>query len=109
MSDPAFLRRLQNELIDKGLLIQAGWVGFRLAVGLEDAPKQQLEEMRNAFFAGAQHLFGAIMGTLDEDAEPTDADLRRMDLIHSELQAFIEDFARRYGLPGAPPKDKPNA
>lgn len=105
MSDPAFLRRLQNELIEKGLLIDAGWVGFRLAVGWEDAPKQQLEECRNAFFAGAQHLFAAIIGTLDDGDDATPADLRRLDLINSELQAFINAFSRKHGLPGAPPEE----
>jgi hypothetical protein len=99
MAEPDFLKRVQIDLIEKGLLIDAGWTGFRIACDLHDAPKHQLEFGREAFFAGAQHLFAAIMGTLDPEAEPTDADLRRMDLINDELQRFIQDFAARHGLP----------
>lgn len=99
--DRGFLRRLERELVDSGKLIEAGWVGLRLAAIPEDAGKTQLEEMRNAFFAGAQHLFGSIMGILDEDREPTEADLRRMSLISAELETFIRDFSRRHKMPGS--------
>lgn len=61
MADRQYLERLSRELTDKGKLIEAGWIGLRIACDLEDAPKVQLEEMRNAFFAGAQHLFSSIM------------------------------------------------
>jgi hypothetical protein len=70
-------------------------VGLRIACDLEDAPKIQLQEMRQAFFAGAQHLFSSIMTILEPDAEPTDKDLERMDLIDKELRAFINDFTMR--------------
>lgn len=99
--DREFLRRLERELVDKGKLIESGWVGLRLAAIPEDAGKTQLEEMRNAFFAGAQHLFASIMDILDDDREPTPADLRRMDLINTELEVFIKDFSRKHGLPGS--------
>lgn len=95
MADKAFLERLSRDLADKGKLIEAGWVGLRVACDLEDAPKVQLEEMRNAFFAGAQHLFSSIMTILEPDAEPTGKDLERMDLIDKELRAFINDFTIR--------------
>ena len=95
MADKAFLERLSRELVDKGKLIESGWVGLRVACDLHDAPKQQLDEMRNAFFAGAQHLFSSIMTILEPDAEPTDKDLQRMDLIDKELRAFINDFTVR--------------
>lgn len=96
-----YLRRFERELVDKGKLIEAGWVGLRLSAVPEDAGKTQLEEMRTAFFAGAQHLFGSIMGILDDDREPTEADLRRMSLISDELDIFIADFQRRHNLPGS--------
>jgi hypothetical protein len=96
MADKAFLERLSRELVDQGKLIEAGWVGLRLAAVPLDAPKVQLEEMRNAFFAGAQHIFSSIMTILEPDAEPTDKDLERMDLIDKELRAFINDFTIRH-------------
>lgn len=99
--DREFLRRLERELVDKGKLIEAGWVGLRLAAIPEDADRTQLESMKEAFFAGAQHLFSSIMDILEDDADPTDADLNRMDQIGAELDGFIRDFAKKHGLPGS--------
>lgn len=94
MADRAHLERLSRELTDKGKLIEAGWVGLRLAAVPLDASPAQLTEMRKAFFAGAQHLFSSIMTILDEGAEPTDADLARLSLIDTELRSFGHDLER---------------
>jgi hypothetical protein len=96
MADRAHLDRLTRELTDSGKLIEAGWVGLRIACDLIDAPADQLREMRMAFFAGAQHLFGSILNVLEPGEEPTDKDLLRMDLIHTELDTFIKDFELRH-------------
>jgi hypothetical protein len=96
MADRAHLERLTRELTDSGKLIEVGWVGLRIACDLIDAPADQLREMRMAFFAGAQHLFGSIMSVLEPGEEPTDKDMQRMDLIHKELDAFIRDFELRH-------------
>ena len=98
MTDRDYLRRLERELADKGKLIEAGWVGLRLAAIPDDASKLQLEEMRGAFFAGAQHLFVSIMSVMDEDREPTADDLRRISLINDELEGFLREFKQRHGL-----------
>lgn len=95
MADRLHLERLSRELTDKNLLIEAGWVGLRLAAIPNNAPKAQLDEMRMAFFAGAQHLFSSIMTILDPGEDPTEADLSRMTHIEKELDAFIADFAMR--------------
>lgn len=99
--DREFLRSLERELVDKGKLIEAGWIGLRLAAIPEDADRTQLESMKEAFFAGAQHLFASIMDILEDDREPTEADLKRMDLINAELDGFIRDFAKKHGLEGS--------
>ncbi len=96
MADRNHLEHLHDKLADSGKLIEAGWVGMRLACDLVDAPADQLREMRMAFFAGAQHLFGSIITILEPGDEPTDKDLQRMDLIDKELKAFIADFAAKY-------------
>ena len=88
MADRAFLERLTKQLADEGRLIEMGWVALRLQCIPDNAPATQLQEMRMAYMAGAQHLFASIMGTLDADEEPTEADMKRMDLIHKELEAF---------------------
>ena len=95
MADKAHLHRLSQELTDKGKLIEAGWIGLRLAAIPLDAPAIQLEEMRNAFFAGAQHLFSSIMMLLEEGPDATDSDVSRMDLIDRELREFINDYTIR--------------
>ena len=96
MADRAHLERVTRDLIDSGTLIEAGWVSMRIACDLVDAPADQLREMRMAFFAGAQHLFGSILSVLEPGDEPTEKDLKRMDLIHTELQDFIKDFELRH-------------
>ena len=97
------LRNLEKRLIDAGKLIEAGWISLRIAAVSPDAGQVQLDEMRLAFFAGAQHLFGSIMRALDPDEEPTDADFRRMDQIYAELQTFLVEFRKRHGLAGRKP------
>lgn len=106
MADPDFLRAVERELVDKGLLIESGWTGFRIACGLHDAPKDQLQFGREAFFAGSQHLFASILNFLEEGEDATESDLKRMDLIDAELDRFIREFCARHGIP-APPERKP--
>lgn len=90
------LTELERQLVDKGKLIEAGWVGLKIAAIPKDAPPIQLEEMRNAFFAGAQHLFASIMDFLEPGEEPTETDLRRMDNIEKELNEFITVFTAKH-------------
>jgi len=92
MADRQFLEALSRRLADDGKLIEAGWVGFRLAVLPLDAPARQLDDLRNAFMAGALHLFSSIMTILEPGLEETEADLRRMGLINKELVEFGEEL-----------------
>ncbi len=89
------LEQLSKHLVDQGKLIEAGWISLRLLAIPRDASAIQLDEMHMAFFAGAQHLFGSIMSVLDTDADPTDDDLRRMDLINEELNLFVVEMKQR--------------
>ncbi len=79
---------LGRKLADDGKLIESGWIGLRKMWLPEDATAEQVAELRKAFMAGADHLFASIMNILDDDREPTADDLRRMDLIHNELDEF---------------------
>jgi hypothetical protein len=88
------VKNVTKDLIDAGRLIEAGWVGFRMMAVPPDAPRTQLDAMRLAFFAGAQHLFASIMTVLEPEREPTENDLRRMDQIAKELERFKEEFDR---------------
>lgn len=103
MTTPAIreaVARICVELVDQGKLIEAGWQAMRLTSMADDAPQIQVNEMRMAYFAGAQHLFGSIMDILEPgDTEPTEKDLRRMDAISRELNAFVEEFKLRHAKP----------
>jgi hypothetical protein len=99
MADKAHLRRVEVELLEKGLLMKAGFVGFRVACDLHDAPKHQIESMEEAFMAGCQHTFSSLMAVMTEDREPTVEDLRRMELIHEELQSWLDNYCRKHNIP----------
>lgn len=101
MVDRAVIDQLTRDLVDNGLLIEAGWVGLRASVIPESAPPIQVAEMRMAFFAGCQHLFGSIMSMLEAGDDPTSADLSRMDQIQAELGRFEADFRKQHGMPPA--------
>ena len=51
------IEKLTKDLTDKGQLIEAGFVALRHMAIAKDATDEQVDEMRSAFFAGAQHLF----------------------------------------------------
>lgn len=95
MADRQFLTQLSRKLADEGKLIEAGWIGLRLAAIPHNAPAVQLSEMRMAFMAGAQHLFSSMLDVMEEGHEPTDNDMNRMDLINAELEAFAEELKLR--------------
>lgn len=84
-----------KELTEKGKLIEAGFAAFAHFVIPKDAPAVQVREMQLAFMAGADHLFSSMMNILDPGEDPTDADLRRIDLIHKELDQWRGKIAER--------------
>jgi len=86
---------ITKALSDSGKLVEAGFEALRLLAMLPDAPPDQVREMRLAFFAGAQHLFGSIMTILDAGDDPTERDLRRMSLIAAELNEFAAQFSQQ--------------
>lgn len=78
-------------LADDGKLIEAGFVVFASSViSRADFPEAEVKitELRLAFMAGAEHLFSSIMFMMDAGDEPTEADLRRMDLIQQEIDQW---------------------
>lgn len=90
--------QIAKKLIADGRLIEAGFQGLRLMAIPDDAPDIQIAEMRNAFFAGAQHIWGTIMNVLDPGDDPTPADTIRMDKIDAELREFIKKFSAEHGI-----------
>lgn len=68
--------------------IAQAWAEFRDTVIPVDAPQVQLQEGRKMFYAGALTLLNMQMEGLDPGADPTDADMDRMDGWADELAAF---------------------
>jgi hypothetical protein len=100
MSETEDLTKLSRELTDKGKLIEAGWIGLRIAAIDRTASSVQLDEMRMAFFAGAQHLFASIMTIMEPGTQETENDLKRLDLIHYELEEFGKQLTARLATRG---------
>jgi hypothetical protein len=95
----AAIGKLTKDLVDQGLLIEAGWMTFRAVAFPRDTPTAGLEQHKATFFAGALHLFSSIMavdGIMEPGGEPTDNDEKRMLAINNELGRFGADFTRRY-------------
>lgn len=96
-ADPSKLAaEISKRFLAEGKLIEAGFASLQLTAMSREAPPDQVREMRMAFFAGAQHLWGTIMNVMDPGTEPTDADLKKMDLIQKELDGFIKAFAKQH-------------
>jgi len=83
-------RRISAQLVDAGKLVEASFEIYRACVMSPDAPEIQVRECRLAFMAGAEALFSAVMNVLDPGAEPTERDLRRMQAISDEIDAWRE-------------------
>ena len=88
MIDPKLIQEISQRLADEGKIIEAGFAALRAMAIPRDAPQIQIDEMRMAYMAGAQHLFSCIMVSMDPGKEPTEKDMERIDLIHKELEAW---------------------
>jgi hypothetical protein len=96
MDKNKLVREVIKKLIEEGKLIEAGFAAMNAMAMPPNAGPDQVNDMRTAFFAGAHHVFNSITSTLDPGEEPTDADMKRIDLIAKELDQFIVEFKRTH-------------
>lgn len=89
------VENITKAFVDRGQLVEAGWQALVIVLELASAPDIQRSEMRLAYFAGAQHLFGSIMAITEDGDEPTEQDMERLNLIDKELKQWIEEFQER--------------
>jgi hypothetical protein len=80
---------LTRELMDQGKLIMAGWKMFeQMFIPLQVGDAQR-NDMRIAFFSGAEHTFNSIVTALDDENEDaTASDCSRMDKLDAEITLF---------------------
>lgn len=83
---------MAKELLNQCKIVEGGFSGYKTHIFPSGLPPFQEEELRNAFFAGAQHLYGTMMAVFSEAGDPSDEDMRNMDAIHTELKEFIKSF-----------------
>jgi hypothetical protein len=60
----------------------------------KEAPAIQLNEMKKAFYAGAEILLFKMIIAFAPESEPTEADLQIMDDLHTEIKKFNEEQGR---------------
>jgi len=89
---------LTKKMADEGKLIEAGFAALQV-IALHGAPEHQINDMRIAYMAGAEHLFRSIIVIMDADAEPTPQDLHRLDLINAELERWRGVLAAYVDIP----------
>ena len=73
-----------------GLMAEA-WRAYEHRVIPIAATRVQRQEMRRAFYAGAQALLTGLLSRFTEDREPTEQDMRLMAEVERELQQFVGD------------------
>jgi hypothetical protein len=78
---------LTQKLANEGKLIEAGFAAY-VMVNKIDITDPALSRLRDAFMSASEHLWSSIMATLGAECETTPADLRRMDAIQAELDAW---------------------
>ena len=88
-----------KEAMDRGCIVEAGWRSMHAIAFPNGTLPEQYDMLREAFFGGAQHLFGSLMSALDADEEPTSEDMDRMNKIDEELKEFIKEYATKHGIP----------
>jgi len=82
---------------DNGKLIETGFDALRTIAIAPDALQIQVDEMRLAYMAGAQHLWASIMSVLDPGPDEKPGDMARMAAIQAELDSWRQTLELRLG------------
>lgn len=88
--------RMARDLADQGRVLEAGWQMYRLLL-LKVPAHEARDELREAFEAGAEYIFGTLMAMLEPGEMETGNDLRRMHRLNAELQPIRERLKLKYG------------
>jgi len=92
------MRKVHDDLakiaVDNGKLMEVGWYGLLTVI---DPPPSAgyINDLKLAYYGGAQHLFASMVAFFDEDKEPTQRDLERMEKIFQELKAMEPELVLR--------------
>lgn len=73
-------------------LIREGWYQYAEHVLPKNAPTVQRHETRQAFYAGAAHLWGAFISALGPGEEADPPDLALADGVQKEIDDWLESL-----------------
>jgi hypothetical protein len=93
------IQEIAQDLLDQGLVVEAGWEMYRVMALPHSAPTSELDRVKEAFFAGAQHVLGPVMSALEPGVEPSETDIRRMHALAQELDRFSDLLWLKYSRP----------
>lgn len=65
------------------------WANYEKQVIPAGASTVQIQETKRAFYAGSHALLTTLVDILDQDNDVTDKDLKVMDDLYQELEAFV--------------------
>lgn len=88
--------QLTKKYASEGRLIEAGWQTYRVLC-LRSAVNDSCGDLKEAFQAGAEHVFASMVNMLEADEEVTDNDLKRMDHLQAEVELIQRAFRLKYG------------
>jgi hypothetical protein len=74
----------------KRLLMAEQWDQFARAVLQPGTSAIQRQEMRRAFYAGAESILFRVIQSFAPESEPTEADLQIMEDLDQELKDFAQ-------------------
>lgn len=95
------LTGVSKKLAEDGMIIEAGWLGFKQMMLPPNCSRHQEMDMRAAFFAGAKHLFDSLPALVDDSPEVSDQEHARLEKINEELNAFYEKFIKAIPTSGS--------
>jgi hypothetical protein len=84
--------RASDFLKKPGPRVEDAWRAYRALVVDGRETSVDAGDVELAFKAGAVVLFHTVLRMLDPGTEPTDRDLRNMDRLNAELEAFTATF-----------------
>jgi hypothetical protein len=95
---------LTHSLADSGLLVEGGFAAYTMIHKI-DPSDPRMPSLRDAYMAGAEHLWSSVMMILDPGEEPTQKNLDKMTLIHNEIDRWRKmkesDYAQSYKTKGS--------
>ena len=92
------VRELMEEYLEAGQPVEAAWVAYCYRYAPEGLDREQWEDMRETFFAGATFVFSTITDNARQSkGMPTPGQMEYMSTISRELRAYVDQMLPTVG------------